>query len=151
MRKIARREEKHFDVKHSCITQLAKISHAVSRVLEDNLVGFYIIGSFVMGDWNPQRSDIDFIVVTRRPLSKDESARIGRVHRALSKTEVGRKLDGAYTYLQQLQEKRFGEKTGSVENHKFIPDSPCHLSADNILCLLQYGRCMSGTPSQNYR
>jgi hypothetical protein len=62
------------------------------------------------------------------------------------KSDVGGKLDGAYTYLQQLQQKRFNEKTGSFENHKFIPDSPCHLSSDNVLCLLQYGKCIMGKP-----
>jgi len=125
---------------------LEKVARDISRVLKDNFLGFYIMGSFVMGDWNPPKSDIDFIVVTRKPLSKKESVEIGHLHLALSKSDVGKKLDGAYTYLEQLQQKRFEERTGSVENHEFRPNYPCHLSADNILCLLQYGRCIQGIP-----
>jgi hypothetical protein len=68
------------------------------------------------------------------------------MHKALSKTDLGKKLDGAYTYLEQLQQKRFEERTGSVEDHRFIADCPCHLSADNILCLLEYGKCIQGVP-----
>ena len=139
-------EETYSRIRRNCFIELAKISNAVSRVLKDNFIGFYVMGSFVMGDWDPERSDIDFIVVTKRGLSKDEGVRIGKLHDRLLKSDVGGKLDGAYTYLQQLQQKRFNEKTGSFENHKFIPDSPCHLSSDNVLCLLQYGKCIMGKP-----
>jgi len=146
MGKISRSKEKNLDMKRSYMIQLRAIADAISKALRDNFLGFYIMGSFVMGDWDPQRSDIDFIVVTRKPLNKEESIQVGKLHQSLSKSDVGKKLDGAYTYLQQLQEKRFEEKTGSVENHEFIADSPCHLSADNILCLLKYGKCILGKP-----
>lgn len=146
MGKISRSKEKNLDMKRSYMIQLTAIADAISKALRDNFLGFYIMGSFVMGDWDPQRSDIDFIVVTRKPLNKEESIQVGKLHQSLSKSDVGKKLDGAYTYLQQLQEKRFEETTGSVENHEFIADSPCHLSADNILCLLQYGKCILGKP-----
>lgn len=109
-------------------------------------MGFYVVGSFVMGDWDPEKSDIDFVVVTRKPLNKRESLEIGKLHQALSKSDLGKKLDGTYTYLEQLQQKRFEERTGSVEDHEFKADCPCHLSADNILCLLEYGKCIQGVP-----
>ena len=121
----------------------------LSKILMDNFVGFYIMGSFVMGDWDPQRSDIDFIAVTRRPLNRRESLEIGKLHRALSSSDLGRKLDGAYVYLEQLQQKRFEERTGSFEDHEFKPDCPCHLSADNVLCLLEYGKCVQGMPIED--
>jgi predicted nucleotidyltransferase len=139
-------KRKYSRARWSYSIELSKISRAISGILGDNFIGFYVMGSFVMGDWDPERSDIDFMVVTKKALSKDEAIRIGRLHDALLKSDVGWKLDGAYIYLQQLQEKRFNEKTGSFENHKFIRDSPCHLSSDNVLCLLQYGKCILGTP-----
>ena len=40
-----------------------------STILQDNLAGVYLHGSFVMGCFNPQKSDIDLIVVVNRPLS----------------------------------------------------------------------------------
>jgi len=126
--------------------ELARVAKGLSRILRGNFVGFYIMGSFVMGDWDPKRSDIDFIAVTRKPLDKRESLEIGKMHKSLSQSDLGKKLDGAYTYLEQLQQKRFEERTGSFEDHEFKADCPCHLSADNVLCLLEYGKCIQGVP-----
>jgi predicted nucleotidyltransferase len=131
-------EELHYQ------SELKNAGQRISGILKKNFVGFYVMGSFVMGDWNPEKSDIDFIVVTRKPLSKRESLEIGKLHQALSGSDLGEKLDGAYTYLEQLQQKRFEEKTGSLEDHVFKADCPCHLSADNVLCLLEYGKCIQG-------
>ena len=134
------------DKKSGFISELKKTAEDLSKILKDNFMGFYVIGSFVMGDWDPKRSDIDFIVITRRPLNEEESMEIGKMHQALSRSDLGEKLDGAYAYLEQLQQKRFEERTGSVEDHEFKADCPCHLSSDNILCLLQYGKCIRGVP-----
>jgi streptomycin 3"-adenylyltransferase len=138
--------KQHLNKKREYMIGLEKVANDISKVLKDNFLGFYIIGSFVMGDWNPKSSDIDFIVITRKPLNKKESVEIGKLHLALSKSDLGMRLDGAYTYLEQMQQKRFKERTGSVENHEFKADCPCHISADNILCLLQYGKCIQGVP-----
>lgn len=128
------------------MSELKRMASDLFRILNDNFVGFYVMGSFVMGDWDPKRSDIDFIAITRKHLNKRESIEIGKLHKALSKSDMGKKLDGAYTYLEQLQQKRFEEKTGSFEDNEFKADCPCHLSADNILCLLEYGKCIQGVP-----
>ena len=47
------------------IEEFAKQS---KRILQDNLVGVYLHGSAVMGCFNPDRSDIDLIVVVERPI-----------------------------------------------------------------------------------
>ncbi len=39
------------------------------EILQDNLVGVYLHGSSVMGCFNPEKSDIDLIVVVERPLN----------------------------------------------------------------------------------
>ena len=38
------------------------------HILKDNLTGIYLHGSAVMGCFNPQKSDLDFIVVVNEPL-----------------------------------------------------------------------------------
>jgi hypothetical protein len=139
-------EEKQLYGKHDYVSELERVASDLDGILKGNFVGFYVMGSFVMGDWDPEKSDIDFIAVTRRPLNKRESLEVGKLHQALSESSLGKKLDGAYTYLEQLQQKRFEERTGSVEDHEFKPDWPCHLSVNNILCLLEYGRCIRGVP-----
>ena len=39
------------------------------KILRDNLVGVYLHGSLVMGCFNPQKSDIDLIIVIDKPIS----------------------------------------------------------------------------------
>ena len=39
------------------------------KILRDNLVGVYLHGSLVMGCFNPQKSDIDLIIVVDKPIS----------------------------------------------------------------------------------
>ena len=101
------------DREYDYMSELERVARDLSGILRSNFVGFYVMGSFVMGDWDPKRSDIDFIAVTRMPLNKRESLGIGKMHKALPKSDLGKKLDGAYTYLEQLQQKRFEERTGS--------------------------------------
>jgi hypothetical protein len=137
------------DTKHDYMSELKRMAGYLTDILKGNFVGLYIMGSFVMGDWNPKTSDIDFIAVTKKPLNMKESLEIGKMHKTLSKSDLGKKLDGAYTYLEQLQQKRFEEKTGSFEDHEFKADCPCHLSVDNILCLLEFGKCIKGVPIRN--
>ena len=39
------------------------------EILKENLVGIYLHGSLAMGCFNPQKSDIDLIIVVNEPLS----------------------------------------------------------------------------------
>ena len=39
------------------------------RILQDNLTGVYLHGSAVMGCFNPEKSDIDLIIVVNQPVS----------------------------------------------------------------------------------
>ena len=39
------------------------------KILEENLVGVYLHGSLAMGCFNPQKSDIDLIIVVNEPLT----------------------------------------------------------------------------------
>ena len=48
-----------------------RFTQSAKEILQDNLVGIYLHGSSVMGCFNPQKSDIDLIIVVDRPLSDD--------------------------------------------------------------------------------
>ena len=41
------------------------------EILKDNLTGIYLHGSAVMGCFNPEKSDLDLIVVVNEPLQDD--------------------------------------------------------------------------------
>lgn len=47
-----------------------EITKEFKAILKDNLVGVYLHGSATMGCFNPEKSDIDVIVVVNRPMSK---------------------------------------------------------------------------------
>jgi streptomycin 3"-adenylyltransferase len=51
--------------------QLNPLVEGIQRILGANAVGAYLHGSAVLGGLKP-RSDIDVIVVTRRPMSDEE-------------------------------------------------------------------------------
>jgi streptomycin 3"-adenylyltransferase len=43
-----------------------RVAHEIARLLGDDLVGVYLHGSLAMRCFNPARSDVDLLVVTRR-------------------------------------------------------------------------------------
>ncbi len=48
---------------------LQRFTDQSKEILSDNLVGVYLHGSAVMGCFNPQKSDIDLIIVVKKTLS----------------------------------------------------------------------------------
>lgn len=48
---------------------LGQIKNSLKNILKDNLVGIYLHGSLPMGSFNIKTSDIDFLVVTEKPLT----------------------------------------------------------------------------------
>ena len=54
--------------------QAHEVADALRDLLGADLVGVYLHGSFALGCGNPNRSDLDLLVVTRRALTEDERA-----------------------------------------------------------------------------
>ncbi len=57
---------------------------AVRRILVDNLVGVYLHGSLAMGAFNPRRSDIDLLVITRHSMPVETKREIAEMLRRSS-------------------------------------------------------------------
>lgn len=57
-------------------TLLVKLAKGCEGILKNNFVGFYIHGSLSTGCFNPEQSDMDFLVVTKNHLSKEEKIKI---------------------------------------------------------------------------
>lgn len=55
-----------------CKEILNKIANEYQRILENNLVGIYVHGSLAFGCFNPNKSDIDFIVVVNNTPTIEE-------------------------------------------------------------------------------
>ncbi len=77
------------------------------EALCSNLVGVYLRGSLVMGDFDPVTSDIDFFTVTERAVSDMEFAALTALHIRLAAlpNRYGDELEG--TYISRLDVKRF--------------------------------------------
>lgn len=82
------------------------VLHAnLKAVLREQLVALYLGGSLALGDFGPQRSDIDFAAVTRDELLPDMVASLEQMHARLWATgdKWARKLDGSYVPQQVIR------------------------------------------------
>lgn len=70
----------------------------VKEILGDQFVGMYLYGSLSSGDFNPETSDIDFLVVTDHSLSEEKIGCLETMHKQAWASSVKRagKLEGAY-------------------------------------------------------
>src|SRR6516164_54761 len=63
---------------------LSDIVTECTGLLGDNLVGMYLHGSLAMGSFNPDASDVDFLVVTKTKLTAEKRHEIARAMIRLS-------------------------------------------------------------------
>jgi predicted nucleotidyltransferase len=64
--------------------QTAALVAGLREALGENLLGVYLHGSLALGCFNPQRSDLDVLVVTRASLAGEERPRLARLLLELS-------------------------------------------------------------------
>jgi predicted nucleotidyltransferase len=57
---------------------LQRISTMINVVMKDNLVGIYLHGSLAMGCFNPNKSDVDLLVVVKNKLTRDKQKAIAK-------------------------------------------------------------------------
>jgi hypothetical protein len=67
-------------------------------ILGSHLVGIYLSGSLALGDFNPQRSDIDLVIVTDGPLADEHFAALQEMHALLGAdgSRWAKKLEAIY-------------------------------------------------------
>ncbi len=84
---------------------LNKLLINVRAVLGSHFVGLYLHGSLAYGDFNPQTSDIDFLVVTADDLPDEILASLKAMHARLRTSGLtwATKLEGAYIPRQALR------------------------------------------------
>jgi hypothetical protein len=76
-------------------------------ILGEQFVGMYLYGSLASGDFDPEKSDIDFVFVTRGNLPAETVAQLQGMHARLHADgpRWARKLEGAY--LPQSDMRRY--------------------------------------------
>ncbi|WP_434433267.1 aminoglycoside adenylyltransferase domain-containing protein [Lactiplantibacillus paraplantarum] len=55
---------------------LQAIQQTTTAILKTNLVGIYLHGSYALGSYNEQVSDLDYLIVVRRPLTLAEKQQL---------------------------------------------------------------------------
>jgi len=70
----------------------------VKEILKDQFVGMYLYGSLSSGDFNPETSDIDFLVVTKDFLLERTIKELENMHKQTWATSLKRagELEGSY-------------------------------------------------------
>ena len=74
-------------------------------ILGDDLLGMYLIGSLAAGDFDPQNSDIDFVVVTAAELSAETIAALTAMHAhiAAGDSKWATEIEGSYIPADALR------------------------------------------------
>ena len=68
------------------------------RILGQDFVGMYLYGSLAAGDFSPERSDIDFVVVTEEEVTPEQLALLKEMHDRFvaSDSPWAMEIDGSY-------------------------------------------------------
>jgi len=94
----------------------------VQKVLEDQFVGLYLYGSLSSGDFHPEASDIDFLVVTRELLPEQTIIALEAMHGQIWETGLkwAEKLEGSYISKRHLRRyKKSGVAYPTINEQKF--------------------------------
>ncbi len=86
-------------------TLLDLLLAGVQSVLGDHFIGLYLHGSLVSGDFNPQTSDIDFLVVSQDELAVELLPDLAAMHARLTASGLkpAAKLEGSYISAAALR------------------------------------------------
>ena len=84
---------------------LSELLMNVQIILGNSFIGLYLHGSLANGDFNPQTSDIDFLVVTDGSLAIETFSKLKRMHAILFASRIAwsQKLEGAYIPKNDLR------------------------------------------------
>jgi predicted nucleotidyltransferase len=93
------------------------------EVLGEYYTGMYLYGSLALGDFDPDRSDIDPLIVTSEELPDDVISELEVMHRRLyrSGSEWVKKMSGIYIQLDDLRVYRiYGPKNPMYNRDEFL-------------------------------
>jgi hypothetical protein len=84
---------------------LQELLSGAQAILGDGFVGTYLDGSLAIGDFDPDKSDIDFVVVTKAEVSSGTFGALETMHRRISAgaSKWARELEGSYISTRALR------------------------------------------------
>jgi predicted nucleotidyltransferase len=93
-------------------TTLSNLLGKVKAILKNQLVGMYLYGSLATGGFTPDRSDIDFLVVTETRLSESILQALEKMHSEMiaEGSKWNLKLEGSY--IPRADIRRYNPENG---------------------------------------
>ena len=87
---------------------LAVVLAGVEGALGEQLVGLYVGGSLATGAFDPETSDVDFVVVTEREVTEEVGERLRSAHARITAgpSAWAKKLEGMYVPRETLRTRR---------------------------------------------
>jgi Nucleotidyltransferase domain/Domain of unknown function (DUF4111) len=94
---------------------------AADSAVPDLVVGLHVVGSLALGDYRPERSDIDVVAVVAREPDSAQRSLLAEIHRV-----VATRVDGPYLTADALR--RDPQTVGAVAHHVdgVFELGPCH-------------------------
>lgn len=86
---------------------LQTLLSGVQAVLGNNLIGLYIHGSLALGDFDPERSDIDFVVVTHADLPAELLPVLEAMHADIARSGLKWATNYEGSYIPQCAIRRY--------------------------------------------
>ncbi|MBX9787197.1 MAG: DUF4111 domain-containing protein [Alphaproteobacteria bacterium] len=80
------------------------LTTGIALVLEENLVGMYLTGSLSYGDFNPENSDIDLLVIIKNPISEEKLGVLKKMHLDVERNnnKWAKRIECSYVPLEML-------------------------------------------------
>jgi predicted nucleotidyltransferase len=87
-------------------SMLQEFVEEIQSILRKRSVGLYLYGSLAIGDFDPETSDIDFLVLTRDEIPDDEFDALREMHTRFNKSGSTwrNRIEAAYIPLKALKE-----------------------------------------------
>ena len=84
---------------------LTSLLGSAKEILGDQFIGMYLYGSLSSGDFNPETSDIDFLVVVIYLLTQKTISALEDMHKQTWASSLKRagKLEGAYVHRELIR------------------------------------------------
>ena len=132
-------------------TVLQELVSSIQTVLKDNFVGFYLQGSFAVGDFDVN-SDCDFIVVTGQELSDQEVDALQVVHERVYSLDFhwAKHLEGSYFPKNVLRDTQYSGSDLWYLNHgsrALVRDAHCNTVLVRWV-VRAYGVALAGPPPE---
>jgi predicted nucleotidyltransferase len=100
---------------------------SAKEILGNYFTGMYLYGSLALGDFDPERSDIDPLIVTSEELPDNVISELEAMHRRLYRSGLdwAKKMSGIYIPLDDLRVFRMnGPKNPMYNRGDFLVDRP---------------------------